>query len=77
MTMMLCGQIVRISGAISRMRPSEIFLLSRTCHEREFALCRGVHEDGSDDERTKVVALAGFVDSDAFNGVWRHPVTDV
>jgi len=37
-------------------------------------LRRCIDEHGGDDERTKIIALARLVDSDAFNGVWRHSV---
>ena len=43
------------------------FLAVSDIHEREFLLCGGVDEHGGNDERAKIIALAGLIDSDAFD----------
>ena len=34
-------------------------------HKCEFALSGGIHEDGGNDQGTKIVSLAGLIDADA------------
>ena len=48
------------------------FLAVSYLHEAEFALRRRVDKDGSDDQGTEVISLAGFVDADAFDGTVRR-----
>ena len=43
------------------------FLAVPDIHEGQFTLCGGVDEDGGDDQRAKVVSLAGFVDADSLH----------
>src|SRR6476646_11387939 len=41
------------------------FLAVSDIHECEFALCGGIHEYRGNDQRTKIVSLAGLIDADA------------
>jgi len=43
------------------------FLAVSDIHEGQFTLCGGVDEDGGDDQRTKIVSLAGFIDPDSLH----------
>ena len=45
------------------------FLAVPDIQEGQIALCAGVDEDSGDDQRTKIVSFAGFIDADAFYGL--------
>ena len=45
------------------------FLAVPDLHEGQLSLRGGVDEDGGDDQRTKIVSFAGFIDADAFYGL--------
>ena len=45
------------------------FLAIAHLHEGEFSLRGCVHKNGRNDERTKIIAFAGLIDADAFDGL--------